>query len=237
MSSETMGVDELARYLRRDARELTKLAGRGRLPARKVGGEWRFTRAEINDWIESQLPDYTEEQLQAIEAPPPARAVEDVPEPLLATLLPPACVEVPLAAGTKSSVLRELVRLAEQSWQVYDPEVILEAVRTRENEASTAQEGGVAVPHPGRRLPNALGESVVAFGRTNSGVPFGAPDRGLTDVFFLVLARDDRTHLRVLARLARLVRRPGFLDELRAVESADAARAVIVEAERTMLEL
>jgi PTS system nitrogen regulatory IIA component len=236
MSSEMMGVDELARFLRRDARELTKLAGRGHLPARKVGGEWRFTRAEINHWIETQLPDYTEEQLLAIEAPPPAHATEDVPEPLLANLLSPACVEVPLAAGTRSSVLRELVRVAEQSWQVYDPEAVLEAVRTREAEGSTAQDDGVAVPHPGRRMPQALGESLVTFGRTSSGVPFGAPDRGLTDLFFLVLSRDDRTHLRVLARLARLFRRPGFLDALREAETAAAARAFIVEAERAMLE-
>ena len=42
MGSDMMDVDQLAAYLRRDVREVGKLASRGRLPGHKVGGEWRF---------------------------------------------------------------------------------------------------------------------------------------------------------------------------------------------------
>ena len=42
MGSDMMDVEQLAAYLRRDAREVGKLASRGRLPGHKVGGEWRF---------------------------------------------------------------------------------------------------------------------------------------------------------------------------------------------------
>jgi PTS system nitrogen regulatory IIA component len=133
-------------------------------------------------------------------------------------LLPQACCAVPLPASTRASVLRELVRLAEQSWQVYDPDAILEAVQAREETASTALANGVAIPHPRRPLANALGESLIAFGRTASGIPFGAENGNLTDIFFLVCCRDDRTHLRVLTRLSRLLLQPGFLDELRATD-------------------
>ncbi len=127
---------------------------------------------------------------------------------------------VPLAVSTRASVLKELVTLAEQTWQVYDPAAILDAIRQREEMASTGLPSGVAIPHPRRPLPNALGESVMAYGRTTSGIPFGAPGGTLTDVFFLVCCRDDRTHLQVLARLSRLLLRPGFVDELRAAETA-----------------
>ena len=44
MGSDMMDVEQLAAYLRRDAREVGKLANRGRLPGHKVGGEWRFAR-------------------------------------------------------------------------------------------------------------------------------------------------------------------------------------------------
>ena len=56
----------------------------------------------------------------------------------------------------------------------------------------------------------------------------GGPANGaLTDVFFLVCCRDDKTHLRLLARLARLLLRPDFLGEIRAAETpADALRAI-----------
>src|SRR5262245_21207420 len=101
-----------------------------------------------------------------------------------------ASVAVPLVASTRSSVLRRLVALAERSWQVYDPAALLEAVRHREEMGSTALPSGVAIPHPHRPMPAILGESVIAFGRTASGIPFGAEMGGLTDIFFLVACRD-----------------------------------------------
>jgi PTS system nitrogen regulatory IIA component len=232
MGSDTMDLNELAIYLRRDVRDVSKWASRGYLPGQKVSGEWRFHRAEINHWIETQLPGYTDEQLLALEQDAHSRQKE---EPLLSELLSEATIAVPLPASTRTSVLRELVTLAEQSWQVYDPEAILNAIRTREDMGSTALETGVAIPHPRRPLPNALGESLVAYGRTSTSIPFGASSGVGTDIFFLVCCRDDRTHLRVLARLSRLLLRPDFLDKLRAAETAAETYQLIEEAERDLI--
>jgi PTS system nitrogen regulatory IIA component len=120
-----MDMEQLAAYLQRDIREVGKLASRGSLPGHKVGGEWRFAKAEINHWIETQLPAYSEKQLTALEHGGDRSAVRG---PFLGELLAPASVAVPFLANTKSSVLRELVKLAEQSWQVYDAEAILAAI-------------------------------------------------------------------------------------------------------------
>jgi PTS system nitrogen regulatory IIA component len=227
-----MDLDQLARYLQRDVREVSKMASRGYLPGHKVSGQWRFARAEINQWIETQMHAYTEQELAALESGGEQNPEQD---PLVSGLLPVNCVAVPLAASTKASVLRELVRLAEQSWQVYDPEAIHNAIRQREEMCSTVLESGVAIPHPRRPLPAALGESVLAYGRTASGIPFGSCRGILTDIFFLVLCRDDRTHLRVLARLSRLLLRPGFTDELRAAETAEDTWQVIDASERDLI--
>ncbi len=231
MGSDMMDLEQLASYLQRDARELNKLASRGYLPGHKVSGQWRFARAEINQWIETQLPGYTEQQLSALET----KDVQGAAEPLIATFLAEASVAVPMIATTRVSVLRELVRLAQQSWHVYDPEAILTAINQREEMASTAQECGVALPHPRRPLPAALGESVIAYGRTASGIPFGAARGGLTDIFFLFACRNENTHLRVLARLSRMLLRPGFLDDLRAAETPTDTRTLIVAAEQDLV--
>jgi PTS system nitrogen regulatory IIA component len=232
MGNDVMGLEELATYLHRDVREVSKMASRGKLPGQKVGGEWRFLRVEINHWLEGQLPNYTEQQLTAVEA-----GTDRNPEyePLIGEYLAESSVAVPLAASTKASVLHELVALAERSWQVYAPADLLEAVRYREDMGSTALPSGVAIPHPHRPLPNAVGEPVIAYARTASGIPFGAERGGLTDVFFLVASRDDRTHLRVLARLSRLLLRPGFLDELRAAETPGESWELILKEERELL--
>src|SRR6185437_3804642 len=232
MGSDMMEMEQLAAYLQRDVREVGKLASRGHLPGHKVGGEWRFARAEINQWIETQMPALTEKQLTNLESSG-TRGGDG--EPLLASLLSEASVAVPLIASSRASVLKGLVSLAEQSWQVYDSEAVLDAVRQREEMASTALPSGVAIPHPRRPLPAALGESVLAYARTASGIPYGAPHGILTDMFFLVCCRDDRTHLRVLARLTRLFLRPGFLDELRAAETPQESWEKIASAEQQLL--
>src|SRR5947208_15866864 len=67
MGNDMMGVEELAVYLQRDVREVGKLASRGHLPGHKVGGKWRFARAEINHWIETQISGYSDKQLTALE--------------------------------------------------------------------------------------------------------------------------------------------------------------------------
>ncbi|HZT83217.1 MAG TPA: PTS sugar transporter subunit IIA [Gemmataceae bacterium] len=233
MGNEMMGLEELAAYLQRDVREVSKMASRGYLPGQKVGGQWRFARAEINHWIETQMHAYTEQQLTALESGVSRKAESG---PLVSALLSEACVAVPLAASTRGSVLRGLVALAERSWQVYDPDAVLKAIQQREEMASTALESGVAIPHPRRPLPQALGESIIAYGRTASPVPFGAPHGGVTDIFFLVCCRDDRTHLRVLARLSRMLLRPGFVDELRAAPGPAETYELITAAENELNE-
>src|ERR1700682_3210652 len=144
MENEIMDLDQLASYLRRDARELSKMANRGHLPGQKVGGTWRFASAEINHWVETQMHAYTEQELTALEAGT-ARGQLDH-QPLIAALLSETIMAVPLLAGTRDSVLRELVKLAENSWQVYDPSSLLQAIQQREELGSTALVSGVAIP-------------------------------------------------------------------------------------------
>jgi len=120
-------------------------------------------------------------------------------------------------------------------WQVYDPEAVLEAITQREEMDSTALSGGVAIPHSHRPLGDGvLGEPLVAFGKTLREIPFG-PRGEMIDLFFLVLSKDDRTHLRVLARLARLMLREGFVEQLRSTETPREAYELILQAERELL--
>ena len=47
-------IKEVADYLQISKENVYKLAQRGRIPASKVGGQWRFKRKRIDDWLESQ---------------------------------------------------------------------------------------------------------------------------------------------------------------------------------------
>lgn len=233
MSHDWYSLDELARQLGRDRREIEKLVNRGRIPGRKVAGEWQFHPTEITHWLEQEMREYTDRELAVLEQTHRSVEVND-PHPV-AALLRVETVQVPLEARTKRSVLEGLVELAGRTWEIWQPALLLSAIQERESVLSTAFENGVAIPHPRNPLPDALGQSIVAFGRTLTGIPFGAPNRGMTDLFFLVVCRDSRTHLHVLARLGRMLQSEEFLANLRAAEDSVTAYDIICEADRGIM--
>src|SRR5437763_12787060 len=108
MGTETLDLDQLASLLGRDARELGKLANRGQLPGRKVGGQWRFATAEVHHWLEREMPSLSDRDLKALDPAVPA----DENPLLISSLLRPECIDVSLPAQTRDSVLRDLVKLA-----------------------------------------------------------------------------------------------------------------------------
>lgn len=232
MSHIWLTIDQVAKQLGRDRRELEKLAAKGRMPGRRVGDTWQFHPTEITHWIEQEMRGFSEGDLADLEASQDATETDaEIP---LSNLLKPELIEIPLQARTKPSVLSALIRVAGQTWHVWEPDKILAAVQEREQAHTTAFDNGVAIPHPRNPQPETLGESVVAFGRTYSGIPFGAPNNSLSDLFFLVLCRDTPTHLRVLARLGRLMQRDGFVDGLREIESPQETYDFILEHEQQL---
>jgi len=232
MSQAFLSLEELASQLGRDRREVEKLVNRGQIPGHRVEGQWRFHPTEVRHWLEQEMRDFSSEELAVVEEN--QRALPGETNIHLCDLLHPETVQVPLESRTRRSTLESLVEVAGRTWQIWEPALVLQAVLEREEVLSTGYENGVAIPHTRNPLPQAIGESLVAYGRTLSGIPFGAPRRQLTDMFFLVLCRDSRTHLLTLARLGRLLQVPGLLDELRSVEDSLSSYDIIAAADRQL---
>lgn len=51
---EVLTFPEVALYLKVTERTIYRLAGSKKIPAFKIGGVWRFSRAEIDNWIKLQ---------------------------------------------------------------------------------------------------------------------------------------------------------------------------------------
>jgi excisionase family DNA binding protein len=49
-------LDELAKYLKLSRTKLYRIAREGKIPASKIGAQWRFNRKEIDDWVTNQRP-------------------------------------------------------------------------------------------------------------------------------------------------------------------------------------
>jgi excisionase family DNA binding protein len=51
---EILTIKELAEHLKVNERTIYRLASAKKIPAFKVGGSWRFSKADIDAWISSQ---------------------------------------------------------------------------------------------------------------------------------------------------------------------------------------
>jgi excisionase family DNA binding protein len=53
-ASAIMTIVEVAEYLKVTERTIYRLAGAKQIPAFKVGGSWRFFKADLYEWIKKQ---------------------------------------------------------------------------------------------------------------------------------------------------------------------------------------
>lgn len=51
---EILTIKQVAEYLKVTERTIYRLAAAKKIPAFKVGGTWRFSRADIDSWIKRQ---------------------------------------------------------------------------------------------------------------------------------------------------------------------------------------
>jgi PTS system nitrogen regulatory IIA component len=227
-------VHGLARYLHISPQLVEKMAERGKLPGRKVSGQWRFARPDIHHWFERRIGTSDEDELVEVESVLGRSApTEDECVVCISELLPIEAIAAPLGARTRNSVVDSMVALAANTGWLWDVREMCDAVKAREDMHSTALAGGVALLHPRRPMAKILGQTFLALGRTSSGIPFGG-EGSLTDLFFLICSMEDRGHLRVLARLSRILASPGFLEALRDAADAAAMHRLIVETEEKL---
>jgi PTS system nitrogen regulatory IIA component len=226
MPYRNMTLEELARHIGMDARTVRRWANKGKLPGQMVAGEWRFNRAQLLDWLQREMHTLDELHLRNLE-----RAMRDQDsDRLIGAYLALEGIDLNLPAKSRASVLRELVRVGERTGTVYDPVAIIESLEAREALAPTALPNGIAFPHPRRPLPYATAEPLICLARIPGGIPFGAPDGRLTDLFVLVCATDERQHLGLLARLAMMFSTE-LPERLRAADGAEQALRLMLDTE------
>ncbi len=234
MPYKNMSLAEFAQHVGMDARQVRKLADRGRLPAQRIGGEWRFNRARVTEWLQQEMPNLDEQRLIAVErAMGSGDASAD--ETLVVTdLIGIEGIDLFLPARTRNSVLRELVRLVDRTGLLWDEKGLFRAVGKREQMCSTALPNGLAIPHPRQPMAYATADPLICFARVPAGIAFNSPDRKLTDLFFLICSHDDRYHLRILARLMRMLDEKA-LDALRMVETPQETLELLIDLEKQVI--
>lgn len=141
-------------------------------------------------------------------------------------LLLPEDIIPDLSAETKEDVLNELAGKVAEQHPGLDREVLLRILLERERLGSTGIGDGIAIPHGKLKQ---LDKPRMAFGRSLQGVDFNALDGRRVHLFFLLIAPEDAVgvHLKMLARISRILKDPDVRKGLLAAPDAAAIFAII----------
>ena len=236
MPFQLLNLEAVASYLHLTPADIEQRVKDRQIPFEKRGDRIVFRKSEIDLWASQRilglpgprLADYHQKS---------TRDAEKIlhHETLLPELLQAGTLATAMTSKTKSSVLRDLVVLAESTGQLNDPETLVSSLMAREELCSTGMPGGFALPHPRSPEPYLFETSFLVVGRPVQEIHFGAPDGQPTHLFFLICSQDDRLHLHTLARLCLLAQKTNMLDQLRAAPDASAMRDILITGEQEIL--
>jgi nitrogen PTS system EIIA component len=236
MPHRTLTIEELTEYLHLSQGDVERLMRETDIPHTMRGGRAVFQRTDIDEWASKRILGLPSKRLDAYHAKSVRGTREIFPHlALIPDLLRPEYIDLELASKTRSSIVRDMVALAERTGRVLDPRELLETVNEREGLCSTALPGGLALLHARNHAAYRFEGSFIVFGRTIQPVPFGAPDGRPTRIFFLICCEDDRIHLHALARLCLMAMKTDLISSLLKVETTAAAYETFVAAETLVL--
>lgn len=130
-------------------------------------------------------------------------------------------VVVDVEPGDKEALLSSIVGDLNSKGFISDYDRVISAVFEREQVMSTGIGNGVAIPHA---YTDGVKDLVAGFYRTRVSVDFDALDGKQVDLFFIILGPKEskRNHIKVLAKISRLLNHEEFRQDLRDAPSAEA---------------
>ena len=195
-------VRETAALLACTEREIYRWVADADLPFQRVRDQLRFNRSDLLEWANSRR---MRVPLDAFDVQPD---LEDR-SPSLALAIRAGGVHFDLPDTDRNSVLRSVVELTPIPDSL-DRELLIEVLIAREHTSSTAIGNGIAIPHVRQPVVAPGSVATVSISYLRSPVPFGAPDGKPVQILFFIVSPTVRSHLQMLARVARALLEPTF---------------------------
>lgn len=136
-------------------------------------------------------------------------------------------IDPDLVVRDRDECIEKMVLLVRSGFGIEKHDVLVEKLQEREALLSTGIGEGIAIPHS---ISDEVSDAVIAVARASRGIEFNSLDGKPVYVIFLIIGSDKQPalHLKILARLARLVKHSSFVKNIKKAESA----ADILEAVR-----
>lgn len=140
-------------------------------------------------------------------------------------ILHPEAIIPDLKSQDKKGILEELVSPLAGLTHM-DTKDLFRVLMEREQLGSTGIGEGIGIPHGKTK---GIDTMVIGFGLSKRGVDFDSIDGKPTHIFFTLITPDQSTglHLKLLARISKLLKREGFKDKLMNASSTEEILTII----------
>jgi nitrogen PTS system EIIA component len=137
-------------------------------------------------------------------------------------------INLDIKSTAKKEAISELCDLLVTKGKIKDATAVLNALMEREKLGSTGIGQGVAIPHAKSESASGL---VAALGVSKKGIKFDSLDGEPVFIVFLLVSPPDAAgqHLKVLARISRLLKDKFFRQSLKEAKSFDDIQKLIQE--------
>ncbi len=193
------------------------------LPSREVNGNQYFNRTELLEWATVRRVKFDPDLFRDPEGG--TTTGEGLVEALSI-----GGILTDVSGSGKAEVLQRIVERMPLP-ENFDRSVLSQLLMARESAGSTAVGGGIAIPHPRHPVVLPVGSPSLTLCFLTQPIPFGAADQQPVDTLFVLVSPTIRAHLRMLARIACLLRDEPFRAVLKKRGSAAEILAAVRRAE------
>jgi mannitol/fructose-specific phosphotransferase system IIA component (Ntr-type) len=147
----------------------------------------------------------------------------------------PEQIHLDVALPDKVAVLRFVAEAFEGAKVAGNAEKVFQALTKREALMSTGIGGGIGIPHA---LTAEVEDLSITLVRLRPGIPFQAIDNRPVDIVIGLAVPENETtlHLRALAGISGLCKKPGMLQHIRTALDAEALWKAMRQAEESVEE-
>lgn len=225
METKILTTSELADYIKLNEKTILKMAQQGELPGVKIGSQWRFHLEAVDRFLQRDLMHTPEDALDSIIN----TTDECIP---LSRLFDTALMDLYYKADNKKEALKGLVDVARRGGVTQSGGRLFEHLIQREALLTTAVGNGIAIPHPRNPDPDMFIKTGIVMARSFEGLEFDSPDGRKVNLFFMTCAPNMMVHLRMMAKLSKLLHIEGVFDRFMNASDEEDVIRILLELEK-----
>jgi len=220
-----LSVKDLSKLLNVTERTVYRWIKEQKIPVYKIHDQYRFNRIEILDWANAQKINLSQEILHDDSSDPEIMALSDT--------IKSGGIHYRVEGKDKKTLLRSIVNLLNLPEDV-NKESLLNAMFVREELGSTGFGDGIAIPHARYPIVTHISNVIVSICFSEEAVDFGAIDGKPVNCLFTLISPTVRSHLKMLSRIAFVLKDENVKKALIAQESRDVILREIARAEQAV---